>query len=302
MTTQVPRSAVALPSQRIRRSSTFRSSLGHIDEVEGTTEDQTQHQEVEAVILQPIRPPPPTVAARSQKPFGRDWGKFLNPFEKLHHDEQIAREHTNPEATTIPQLLALTDASPPPEPPSPPRKSSPIKLRTYTSSPLRPHLSAAESADIDSRAIYLTPADQIPVYPPVGSVAYYEALAQRPQFVFDRLGYLKRSNVTNRMIALFENARTAPAWADTIPDLKAQRVEKKKRRASNADVDADEWVLYWETLVVKGDIRRGCRLAVQAAAELAREKGAEMEITLAGMKSRMQQREFSQGGKGFEEE
>lgn len=283
-----------------RRSSSLRRTLNRIDETEDTIECipkiWVHHEPVEAIVLQPIRPSTYATEIPSSEPVVREWGKFRNHFQKLHHDEQIAREHAHPEIKAIIPLRALTDASPPSEwvlrsVKSSPCKSSPCKSRRSSASTSAPTITI-EHVDFDARAIYLTPPDKIPTYPPAGSVAYYEALALHPQYVFDRVGLLKRSHVTDRIIALFQNPQTAPEWACVIPITKPHYIGKHKRRSSDPDLepDLDEWIMYWETLIVKEDIRRGCPLAVTAANELAKEKAAEIARTIEEMERAAQKR------------
>jgi hypothetical protein len=128
-------------------------------------------------------------------------------------------------------------------------------------------LSGFGNSQIDAELIYLTPTSQLPHYPRMGTPEYYAEQAARPHFSSDRVGYLSRSPLTNRIVQLFRDPRTAPQWKGTIPDIFAARQKEK-----GVDVAADQWVLYWETLIIKADVRRGCELAVKAAEMLRSER------------------------------
>lgn len=169
-----------------------------------------------------------------------------------------------------------SDASPPSEPlhptPSPTRTTfSPFKHRHRrgSSKTSTGSFETPESIYIDKQPIFLTPREQILVYPRAGTAAYYEIQATYPYFAFGRRRSLQRSKLTEKMIELFRDPRFAPSWGHVVPDYYAER------KREDVDLEIDEWVRYWEGLVVRADIRRGGELAKKAARMLAAEKGAE---------------------------
>ncbi|KAF2794037.1 hypothetical protein K505DRAFT_361447 [Melanomma pulvis-pyrius CBS 109.77] len=251
-----------------------------------------QDEVVQPVILQHRHPASEIPRTKTPERYQRSWAELRDPFEKLRRDIEIEREQYEPDEIRKPHRLVLTDAEPPQDSPSvkqqPP--SSPSKRRK-SSTGLIPSLSRAatyESMQVDFQMIYLTPQEEIPNYPQAGSVNYYKALSKRPMFVFDSHGYLVCSNVTAKMVELFESFQTAPTWASKIPDIKNHRVMKQeslkstfggkgkgKAKTPEIDLATDPWIHYWKTLIIKADIRRGCKLAMRAAEDLAREKEAD---------------------------
>lgn len=261
-----------------------------------------QDQDVQPVILQHGHLVAEIPRTKTPELYQRAWGEFKDPFEKLRRDIEIEREQDElyeQEEVRRPRPLVLTDAEPPQGSPDVKRKppSSPFKRRkngTGSISSLS-RVATYESMQADLQAIYLTPQEEIPNYPQAGSADYYEAFAKRPMFVFDSHGYLVRGNVTAKIIELFEGFHTAPTWASEIPDIKDHRAMKQESpkgifggkskgnaKAPEIDLATDPWVHYWETLIVKADIQRGCKLAMRAAEDLAREKEADFHDFMDG--------------------
>jgi hypothetical protein len=172
-----------------------------------------------------------------------------------------------------PTRLQLTDPIPPPIlSPKKPKPWSPKKSRRRTNSSgiSEASLTSLEEHKTRRPPIYLTPVSEFPADRPSLSqpAAYYAFQQKHPFFMFARDGYRMGSTLTNRMIELFRDAETAPEWASQIPDIYAERAAEKR-----VDLVIDPWVMYWETLIIKEDIRQGCGLAVKAAGLLAVEKG-----------------------------
>ncbi|KAF2657321.1 hypothetical protein K491DRAFT_691144 [Lophiostoma macrostomum CBS 122681] len=212
-----------------------------------------------AVIRQVGRPGPDELSQDS--PLSQELAKLVvGDKQKTTRDPALV-------ATVVPDIprLELSNALPPAD--SLPSESkrvptwSPVKPKSRASSISSLNaLSGFGDSALDSEPIYLTPTSQVPVYPQMGTSAYFKAQAASPFFAFDKLGYLSRSPLSNKVVQLFHDPRTAPEWKATIPDIYAARQKEK-----GLDLAMDQWVLYWETMIVKADVRRGCELAVKAA-------------------------------------
>jgi hypothetical protein len=244
---------------------------------------------VDAVIIQFGHGAVEALALQKPSGYHKTWGKPIDALAKLHHDEKLERaQRGQDEIEPIQhQRATLTDTCPPQDSAVTMEKSSRDKLLRNRSNSSLSQIPVYESMHIDSRAIYLTPQDEVPKYPQPGSVDYWTFLAQRPMFIFDKDGYIMRGHLVSTMIALYEGVFTAPGWASEIPNIKAQRATKStikgtlgglvKAKVSEVDLSTDRHVLYWETLIVKTDIRRGCELAKMAARHLARQTQAELD-------------------------
>jgi hypothetical protein len=151
---------------------------------------------------------------------------------------------------------------------------------------------------IDTRVIYLTPNDEIPICPQPGSMDYWNFMTQRPLFIFDKDGYTLRSHLLPTMIALYESVFTALDWASEIPNIKAQRAAKPnaskssfdsliKPKVPDVDVSTGQHIMYCVILIVQADIRRGCKLAKIPARHLVRHTQAEFENHLIAHSRRL---------------
>lgn len=216
-----------------------------------------------------------------EPPKFEQWGT-RDPVAKLKADEAMeAYKKRKADAAALlsisgPQKIELINAVPPEDSPEPKKKKSsflrsPFKIRKSSISSLDNSMNPKDY-EIEARKIYLTPYNKIPVYPRVGGTAEYYVMQKRyPLFKFEANGYLTRSNLTETMVRLFSNPSTAPEWASIIPDIPTRRVN---------DPAVGEWVRYWETLIIKADILRGCELAARAAEVLRVQKQAEMHAHL----------------------
>jgi hypothetical protein len=253
---------------------------------------------VHAVIIQFGHGAAEAIALQKASGYHKTWAKPIDALAKLHHDEELERaQRVRDENEPIQhQRATLTDAYPPQDSAVIMEKSSRDKLLRNRSDSSLSQIPVYESIHVDSRAIYLTPQDEVPKYPQPGSVDYWTFLAQRPMFIFDKDGYIMRGHLVSTMITLYEGVFTAPDWASEIPNIKAQRAAKPtikgilgglvKAKVSEVDLSTDRHVLYWETLIVKADIRRGCELAKMAARHLAKQTQADIDNYLMAKDSK----------------
>jgi hypothetical protein len=103
-----------------------------------------------------------------------------------------------------------------------------------------------------------------------------------PSLAFLADGYVVHEALTNKTMEFFRDPRYAPDWADTIPNYAGLRAAEKR-----VDYEADRWVHFWQTQIVKADIRRGTNLAKLAASMLVGDKEHDLSTHL----ERVQQRQ-----------
>ena len=244
-----------------------------------------QQPRVYPVIVQVGRPTALEAADQNPNPYKRSWAEVANPLAKLTLDDSIEEYEKRKSAITsgaslhsLP-LLELSEAIQPEGDPEPEKAGSKLRMpftpKHKTSFSIPKLFDSTRDADVDTQPIYVTPPDQRPTYPRPGTNEYYKAMTTQPFFAFDGTGYITRSGLTKKLVFLFRDPVTAPEWAFAVPDYYSQRAAD-----TTIDLSVDSWVHYWETLVVKADLRRGCRLATKAAQMLVEEKEEELKDTL----------------------